>query len=94
MEVRIISWHRQTAMPQDFKNESTLEGQDPWQRIFNDQLYYLPRQCIKKQRDHFANKVRIVKGMVFPVAMYVCESWTTKKAEHQRTDVSNCGAGE
>ena len=31
-------------------------------------------------------KVRIVKAMVFPVVMYRCESWTIKKAEHQRTD--------
>ena len=28
----------------------------------------------------------IVKAMVFPVVMYGCESWTIKKAEHQRTD--------
>ena len=31
-------------------------------------------------------KVRIVKAMVFPVATYGCESWTVKKAEHQRID--------
>ena len=31
-------------------------------------------------------KVHIVKAMVFPVAMNGCESWTIKKAEHQRTD--------
>ena len=31
-------------------------------------------------------KVRLVKGMVFPVVMYGCESWTIKKAEHRRTD--------
>ena len=31
-------------------------------------------------------KVHIVKAMVFPVAMYGCESWTIKKAEHQRID--------
>ena len=30
--------------------------------------------------------VRLVKAMVFPVAMYGCESWTVKKAEHQRVD--------
>ena len=29
-------------------------------------------------------KIRIVKTMVFPVVMYRCESWTIKKAEHQR----------
>ena len=31
-------------------------------------------------------KVHLVKIMVFPVVMYVCESWTIKKAEHQRID--------
>ena len=31
-------------------------------------------------------KVRLVKAMVFPVAMYGCESWTIKKAEHRRID--------
>ena len=31
-------------------------------------------------------KVRIVKAMVFPVVIYSYESWTIKKAEHQRTD--------
>ena len=32
-------------------------------------------------------KIRLVKAMVFPVVMYGCESWTVKKAEHQRIDV-------
>ena len=31
-------------------------------------------------------KVQLVKAMVFPVVMYGCESWTVKKAEHQRID--------
>src|SRR5574342_646369 len=31
-------------------------------------------------------KVCLVKAMVFPVVMYECESWTVKKAEHQRID--------
>ena len=37
---------------------------------------------LHQQRHHFANKVRIVKAIVFPVVMYGCESWTIKKAEH------------
>ena len=45
-----------------------------------------PRQHIKKQRHYFANKVCVVKIMVFPVVMYGCESWSIKKAEHQRID--------
>ena len=31
-------------------------------------------------------KVRLVKAMVYPVVTYGCESWTIKKAEHQRMD--------
>ena len=42
---------------------------------------------ILKSRDiTLPTKVFLVKGMVFPVVMYGCESWTVKKAEHQRTD--------
>ena len=42
---------------------------------------------ILKSRDiTLPTKVRLVKTMVFPVVMYGCESWTIKKAEHQRTD--------
>ena len=42
---------------------------------------------ILKSRDiTLPTKVRLVKAMVFPVVMYVCESWTVKKAEHQRID--------
>ena len=33
-----------------------------------------------------STKVLLVKAMVFPVVMYGCESWTIKKAEHQRVD--------
>ena len=39
-------------------------------------------------------KVCIVKAMVFPVVIHGCEYWTIKKAEHRRTDASNCGTGE
>ena len=48
--------------------------------------YDKPTQHIKKQRHYFPTKVHLVKAMVFPVVMYGCESWTIKKAEHQRID--------
>ena len=42
---------------------------------------------VLKSRDvTLLTKVRIVKGMVFPVVTYGCESWTIKKAECQRID--------
>ena len=40
--------------------------------------YDKPRQRIKKQRHHFADKSP--HGQRFPVVMYGCESWTVKKA--------------
>ena len=42
---------------------------------------------ILKSRDiTLPTKVHLVKAMVFPMVMYGCESWTIKKAEHQRID--------
>ena len=41
---------------------------------------------MRKQRDYFANKGLSSQGYGFPVVMYGCESWTVKKAEHQRSD--------
>ena len=42
---------------------------------------------ILKSRDiTLSTKIHLVKAMVFPVVMYGCESWTTKKAEHRRID--------
>ena len=49
--------------------------------------YDQPRQLIKKEKHYFANKVHLVNAMIFPVVMYGCESWTLKKAEHQRIDI-------
>ena len=51
----------------------------PWKKSYDQ-----PRQLIKKQRHHFANKGLLIKAMVFPVVMYECESWTVKKAECRR----------
>ena len=43
---------------------------------------------ILKSRDiTLSTKVRLVKAMVFPVVTYGCESWTVKKAEHQRVEL-------
>ena len=53
----------------------------PWKKRYDK-----PRQCIKKQRHHFAYKGHIVKATVFPVVMYGCEKWTIKEAQHQRID--------
>ena len=50
---------------------------------------------IFKSRDiTLPTKIRLVKAVVYPIDMYGCESWTIKKAEHQRIDALNCGVGE
>ena len=56
-------------------------------------LLFLERKAVTnldsilKSRDiTLPTKVRVVKAMVLPLIMYGCESWTIKKAEHQRTD--------
>ena len=50
---------------------------------------------ILKSRDNtLLTKVCLVKAMVFPVVMCRCESWTIKKADHQRIDVFDCCTGE
>ena len=61
---------------------------------------FLGRRAMKnlatvlKSRDiTLPTKVHLVNAMVFPVVMCGSESWTVKKAEHQRIDL-NCGAGE
>ena len=41
---------------------------------------------MKSRNITLPTKVHLVKAMVFPVVMYECESWTVKKAEHQRID--------
>ena len=54
----------------------------PWEKSYDQ-----PRQHMKKQRHYFANKGPSSQSYGFPSVMYGCESWTIKKAEHQRTDV-------
>ena len=49
---------------------------------------------LKSRNITLPTKVHLVKAMVFPVVMYGCESWTIKKAKHQRIDVLNCSGGE
>ena len=51
----------------------------PWKESYDQ-----PRKHIEKQRYYFANKYLSSRGYGFSRAMYGCESWTVKKAEHQR----------
>ena len=52
-----------------------------------EKLCMTDQDSILKSRDiALLTKVRLVKGMVFPVVRYRCENWTIKKAEHLRID--------
>ena len=53
----------------------------PWKANYDK-----PKQPIKKQRHHFADKDPYSQSYGFSVVMCVCESWSIKKAECQRTD--------
>ena len=48
--------------------------------------YEKPRQHIESRDITLLTKVHLVKAMVFPIVLYRHESWTVKKAEHQRID--------
>ena len=52
----------------------------PWKESYDQPSIFKSRGIT------LPTKVRLVKGMVFPVVMYECESWTVKKAECQRID--------
>ena len=52
----------------------------PWKKSY-DKL-----SILKSRNITLPTKVDLVKAMVFPIVMYGCESWTIKKAEHQRID--------
>ena len=58
----------------------------PWKKS-SDQ----PRCKLKSRDITLSRMVSLVKVMVFPVVMYGCESWTIKKAEHQRIDAFELG---
>ena len=51
-----------------------------------EESYDKPKQYIKKQRYHFANKDPYSQSYGFSIVMNGFESWTIKKAEHQRID--------
>ena len=55
----------------------------PWKKSYDQ-----PRQNIIKQRHYFADKDPPSQSHGFPIVMYGYESWTIRKAKHQRIDAS------
>ena len=59
-------------------------------RLLLGRIAMINLDSILRSRDiTLLTMVHIVKAMVFPVVMYRCESWTIKKAEHQKIDAFN-----
>ena len=55
--------------------------------LFLERIVMTNLDSILKNRDTtLPRRIHLVKAMVFPVVMYGCESWTIKKAKHQRID--------
>ena len=54
--------------------------------VYKNVDYLLSTWCKLDKGNTLPTKVCLVKAMVFPAVMYGCESWTVKKAEHQRID--------
>ena len=63
----------------DFSHE--IKTLDPWKKSY-DKTGHL----FKSRNITLLTKVHIIKAMIFPVVMYIYESWTIKKAERQRID--------
>ena len=61
-----------------------LKDATPWKKHCEQ-----PRQHIKKQRYYFANKIHLVKDMVFPVVVYGCESPTKRKLDTEELMLLN-----
>ena len=78
--VRLYFWRLQITADGDFSHEIK-------RRLLLGRKVMTNLDSILKSRDiTLPTKVCLVKDMVFSVVMYGCESWTSKKAEHQRTD--------
>ena len=80
-QCQTIFWDSKITADGDCSHEIKRLQLTSWKESYDQ-----PGQHILKQRYYFAKKFCLVKAMVFPVVMYGCESWTVKKAEHQRID--------
>ena len=85
----ITSWQIDGETVETVKTLSTIkeESHEIKRRLLLGRKVMTNLDSILKSRDiTLTTKFRLLKTLVFPVVMYGCESWTVKKAEHQRTD--------
>ena len=89
----ITSWHTDGETVADFivlGSKITADGDNSHEikrrLLLGSKVMTNLDSILKSRNSTFPTKVHLVKAMVLPVVMYGCESWTTKKAEHQRID--------
>ena len=89
----ITSWHIDGETVADFivlGSKITADGDNSHEikrrLLLGSKVMTNLDSILKSRNSTFPTKVHLVKAMVLPVVMYGCESWTTKKAEHQRID--------
>ena len=97
LKVNILKMKIMTSSP---INSWQIDGETVTDFIFLDSKFTAHQDCGHEIKRRFllgrkamtnlilksTDKICLVKAMIFPVVMYECESWTIKKAEHQKTD--------
>jgi len=86
-----------TFLGSKINTDSDCKMLAPWKISYDKPIQVnLQVKPVLKSRDPITllTKGCLVKPMVFPVVLNGCESWTIKKAEHQRIDAFNYSAGE
>ena len=97
LKVNILKMKIMTSSP---INSWQIDGETVTDFIFLDSKFTAHQDCGHEIKRRFlfgrkamtnlilksTDKICLVKAMIFPVVMYGCESWTIKKAEHQKTD--------
>ena len=93
-EDKMVGWHHWLSGHEFDQALGVGDGQgglaccSPWDRKKSDMTRWLNNNyfCYLNGETFLPTKVRLVKAMVFPVAVYGCESWTIKKAESWKND--------
>ena len=103
-ESRVQSLGQEDPLEKGMANPTVFLPGIPWkdhglaksQTLVSDRRKVMTNlDSLFKSRDiTLPTKVRLFKAMFFPVVMYGCESWTVKKAEHQKWMLLNYGVGE
>ena len=79
-------WHQKRSPVPGQQVSDMLLGKNRGQLLIAPERTTNLESILKSRDITLPTKVHLIKAMVFPVVMYGCESWTIRKAEHQRID--------